>query len=43
MRALRNKFELIEDNTREQVRADYWQILERGKSSSINLKVWINN
>jgi hypothetical protein len=39
MRALRDKFELIEDNTREQVRVDYWQILERGKFGSINLKV----
>jgi len=39
MRALRDKFELTKDNTREQVRANYRQILERRKFSSINLRV----
>jgi hypothetical protein len=39
MRALRDKFEPSEDNIQEQVREDYRQILERGKSSSINLRV----
>jgi hypothetical protein len=43
MQALRNKFEPLEDNIQEQVREDYRQILERGKFSSINLRVWINN
>jgi arginine utilization protein RocB len=39
IRALRDKFEPSKDNTRDQVREDYRQILERGKSSSIDPKV----
>jgi hypothetical protein len=40
---LRDKFEPLEDNTRDQVREDYRRILERGKSGSINPKVWISD
>jgi isocitrate dehydrogenase kinase/phosphatase len=43
IRALRDKFEPSKDNTRDQVREDYRQILERGKSGSINFKVWISD
>jgi len=43
VRALRDKFQPSEDNTRDQVREDYRRILERGKSSSINPIVWIND
>ncbi|PMD12775.1 hypothetical protein NA56DRAFT_712717 [Hyaloscypha hepaticicola] len=43
IRALRNKFQPSEDNTREQVRKDYKRILYYNKIGSINPKVWINN
>jgi hypothetical protein len=43
IRALRGKFEPLEDNTRDQVREDYRRILERGRTGSIDPKVWIND
>jgi len=43
VRALRDKFQPSEDNTREQVREDYKRILERGKIGSINPNVWITD
>ncbi|PMD25987.1 hypothetical protein NA56DRAFT_685807 [Hyaloscypha hepaticicola] len=43
IRALRDKFQPSENNTREQVREDYKRILHYGKIGSINPKVWIND
>ncbi|PMD23156.1 hypothetical protein NA56DRAFT_62212 [Hyaloscypha hepaticicola] len=43
VRALRDKFQLSEENTREQVREDYKRILDRGKIGSIDPKVWITD
>jgi hypothetical protein len=43
VRALRDKFQPSEDNTREQVREDYRRILDRGRIGSQNIKVWIND
>ena len=43
MRALRDKFQPSDDNTREQVREDYKRILERGRNGSIDPKVWITD
>ena len=43
VRALRDKFQPSEENTREQVREDYKRILDRGKIGSIDPKVWITD
>jgi isocitrate dehydrogenase kinase/phosphatase len=41
IRALRDKFQPLEENTREQVKEDYKRILERGRIGLIDPKVWI--
>jgi hypothetical protein len=43
VRALRDKFQPSEDNTREQVREEYKKVLETGRGGSINPQVWIND
>jgi hypothetical protein len=39
IRALRDKFQPLKENIKEQVKEDYKRILKRGKNGSINLKV----
>ena len=43
VRALREKFQLSEDNTREQVREDYNRILDRGRIGRESPIAWIND
>jgi hypothetical protein len=43
VRALRDKFQPSEDNTREQVREDYRKVLELGRIGSVAPSVWIND
>ncbi|PMD22214.1 hypothetical protein NA56DRAFT_702570 [Hyaloscypha hepaticicola] len=43
IRAFRDKFQLSEENTREQVREDYKRILECGRIGSIDPKVWVTD